>query len=109
MNSKKPIIVDYVLFSNDKTKEVKTIPYYENKNISFDEWLAKHKISAELVPESFTFDKYLESQNEIKYKQKIIYKPYYKTRYDLIARNIILFGCVLVGIFLSIRLRQTRQ
>jgi len=109
VNSKKPIIVDYVLFSNDKTKEVKTIPYYENKNISFDEWLAKHKISAELVPESFTFDKYLESQNEIKYKQKIIYKPYYKTRYDLIARNIILFGCVLVGIFLSIRLRQTRQ
>ena len=40
VNSKKPIIVDYVLFSDDKTKEVKTIPYYENKNISFDEWLA---------------------------------------------------------------------
>ncbi|WP_419045103.1 hypothetical protein [Phascolarctobacterium faecium] len=107
-NTKEVKIVDYVLFSQDKVKEVRTSLYYENQNLSYEEWLKKNRISAQLVPESYTFEEYLKSRNEPKYKQKIRYKPYYKIRYDIIARNIILFGSLLSGIFIVIRIKQIK-
>lgn len=33
-------------------------------------------------------------------------RPYYKTRYDMIARNIVLFGTALTGLYLVVRIKE---
>ena len=55
------------------------------------------------------YDKYLEYKNISKYKQSSRYEPYYKVRYDIIARNIIIFGATLASLFIIIKLKQTAK
>lgn len=111
--------VDYVLFSKEKFKIVKTSLYFPYENFTYDQWLKKNEIYIQMrrsleKDESTQFnyneyDKYLEEKNTSKYKQIIRYKPYYKVRYDLVARNIILFGALLAGVFIIVRLKQTKE
>lgn len=124
-NTKEAKIVDYVLFSTENLKTVQTVPpslYYPNEKLTYDQWLNKNSVYNEMLHslENNTkstqfnydsYDKYLEEKNISQYKQNkpiIRYKPYYKIRYDIIARNIILFGSLLSGIFIVIRIKQIK-
>lgn len=81
-------IVDYVLFSQENFTIKKKIIIPENPR-SFSAIYA-----AKLLAKGETHTNIL--------------NPYYKIRYDIIARNIILFGSLLSGIFIVIRIKQIK-
>lgn len=113
-NMKQTKIVDYVLFSRDNREIVTTFLYFPNEDLTYEQWLNKTRSTLEKDNKSTQFnydeyDKYLEYKNISKYKQSSRYEPYYKVRYDIIARNIIIFGATLASLFIIIKLKQTAK
>lgn len=107
-------IVDYVLFSRENREIVTTFLYFPNEDLTYEQWLNKTRSTLEKDNKSTQFnydeyDKYLEYKNISKYKQSSRYEPYYKVRYDIIARNIIIFGATLASLFIIIKLKQTAK
>lgn len=113
-NMKQTKIVDYVLFSRENREIVTTFLYFPNEDLTYEQWLNKTRSTLEIDNKSTQFnydeyDKYLEYKNISKYKQSSRYEPYYKVRYDIIARNIIIFGATLASLFIIIKLKQTAK